>query len=491
MPVKDPFPGRLAEAPRPLAECVSMFLSPLIVYGGQPTPVPRLPEGVMATTIVNARVFDGENMRPWTSVRFEGGIITHCTEQPAVMLGDEVVDADGGTLLPGLIDAHIHLVPGALEQSLTFGVTTVLEMFSKPETVAAAKDRATRSGAADVRSSGIGATAPGGHPSLMYAPFPTVTGPEQAAVFVADRIAEGADYLKVIAESGVSGAFTRPSLDAATIAALTAEAHVRGLRVVAHATSATAVADVAAAGVDVIAHIPVREKLDGALVIRLAETGAAVCPTLATLENTLGERGDSAVANDPALGPHLGSAWVERLTVNRSWDRREMMPPYARAEHNVARLIAAGVCLLAGADAPIPSTVCGASLHRELELLVRCGLTPSQALTAATAGPARIFGLTDRGRIAIDHNADLVLVAGDPLTDITATRSITKIWRAGTACDRHAFPGRSGYGTTNVVSASIASQIIRSLVAATAPVPRSVLTMLMRHLVACIERPAA
>src|SRR6266536_3218559 len=436
--MRDPYPGRLAEAPRPLAECVWMFLSPLIVYGGQPTPFTG---GVVATTIVNARVFDGENIRPWTSVRFEGGVITHCTEQPAVMLGDEVVDADGGTLLPGLIDAHIHLVPGALEQSLTFGVTTVLDMFSKPDTVIAAKDRATRSGAADVRSCGIGATAPGGHPSLMYAPFPTVTGPEQAAGFVADRIAEGADYLKVIAESGVSGAFTRPSLDAATIAALTAEAHARGLRVIAHATAVTAVADVAAAGVDVIAHIPAREELDDELVIRLAETGAAVCPTLATIENTLGERGDSAVANDPALGPHLGSAWVERLTVNRSSDRREMMPPYARAEHNVARLIAAGVCLLAGTDAPIPSTVYGASLHRELELLVRCGLTPSQALTAATAGPAGIFGLTDRGRIAIDHNADLVLAAGDPLTDITATRSITKIWRAGTACDRHAFPG--------------------------------------------------
>ncbi|HEX7659379.1 MAG TPA: amidohydrolase family protein [Pseudonocardiaceae bacterium] len=394
----------------------------------------------MATTIVNARVFDGENLRLWTSVRFEGGVITDCAERSAAMPGDEAVDAAGGTLLPGLIDAHIHLLPGALEQSLLFGVTTVLDMFSKPETVAAARDRAIRGGAADVRSSGIGATAPGGHPSLIYAPFPTVTGPEQAAGFVADRMVEGVDYLKMIAESGGSAAFTRPSLDAATITALTAAAHARGLKVVAHATSAAAVATVAAAGVDVIAHVPVREELADELVTRLAETGTVVCPTLATAENTLGERGDAAVANDPALGPHLGSAWVERLTRDRSRDRRGM-PPYALVEHNVARLIAAGVCLLAGTDAPIPSTVYGASLHRELELLVRCGLTPAQALTAATASPARVFGLTDRGRIAIDQTADLVLVAGDPLTDIAVTRSITTIWRAGIACDRHAFPG--------------------------------------------------
>src|ERR1700686_4866680 len=81
----------------------------------------------------------------------------------------------------------------------------------------------------------------------------------------------------------------------------------------------------------------------------------------------------------------------------------------------------------------------GKSLHRELELLVRCGISPAQALAAATAEPARVFGLADRGRVAAGQRADLVLVSGDPLTDITATRAIERIWRAGTACDRRAF----------------------------------------------------
>jgi adenine deaminase len=83
--------------------------------------------------------------------------------------------------------------------------------------------------------------------------------------------------------------------------------------------------------------------------------------------------------------------------------------------------------------------VFGASLHRELELLVRCGISPAQALAAATAEPARVFGLADRGRVAAGQRADLVLVSGDPLTDITATRAIERIWRGGIACDRHAF----------------------------------------------------
>jgi len=151
-----------------------------------------------ATAIVNARVFDGTRLRDWTSVRFAGGIITDCATGPTARDGDEVIDAEGGTILPGLIDSHIHLVPGALAQGLAFGVTTALDMFSQASVMAAAKQQAgARPDVADVRSAGIGATAPGGHPSMMYAPFPTLTRPEQAGQFVADRVAEGSDYLKI------------------------------------------------------------------------------------------------------------------------------------------------------------------------------------------------------------------------------------------------------------------------------------------------------
>ena len=162
-----------------------------------------------ATAIVNARVFDGTRLRDWTSVRFADGIITDCATGPTAQDGDEVIDAEGGTILPGLIDSHIHLVPGALAQGLIFGVTTALDMFSQADVMAVAKQQAgARSDVADVRSAGIGATAPGGHPSMMYAPFPTLTGPEQAEQFVADRVAEGSDYLKIFGPSGTAGPWT-------------------------------------------------------------------------------------------------------------------------------------------------------------------------------------------------------------------------------------------------------------------------------------------
>ena len=102
----------------------------------------------------------------------------------------------------------------------------------------------------------------------------------------------------------------------------------------------------------------------------------------------------------------------------------------------VTRLAAAGVPLLAGTDAGSPGTAHGASLHDELHLLVQAGLSPAAALTAATSAPAAAFGLTDRGSIAPGMRADLVLVQGDPEHDITRTRTLEQVWRAGHPASR-------------------------------------------------------
>ncbi|MEU2254889.1 amidohydrolase family protein [Nocardia xishanensis] len=91
----------------------------------------------------------------------------------------------------------------------------------------------------------------------------------------------------------------------------------------------------------------------------------------------------------------------------------------------------AGVALLAGTDATPFVPAHGVDLHTELRLLTEAGLTPEQALAAATSLPARCFGLADRGRIAPGLRADLVLVDGDPTTDITATAALAEVWRRG------------------------------------------------------------
>ena len=112
------------------------------------------------------------------------------------------------------------------------------------------------------------------------------------------------------------------------------------------------------------------------------------------------------------------------------------MPPSARfqyrlAEANVRALHEAGVTILAGSDAPNPGTAHGASLHHELQLLTGAGLSPAEALTAATANPADVFDLSGRGRIEAGARADLVLIEGDPRQDIGATLSIAHVIRNG------------------------------------------------------------
>ena len=143
---------------------------------------------------------------------------------------------------------------------------------------------------------------------MMYAPFPTLTAAGQAGQFVAERIAAGSDYLKIIC--GTGGLW--PSLDPETIQALVIAAHARGLVVVAHVSSTAGAGEVVSAGVDVVAHVPADAELDKALAGRMAEAGIVVGPTLATIENTLGEPGGAAVAGDPRLAEALGDAWARR-----------------------------------------------------------------------------------------------------------------------------------------------------------------------------------
>jgi imidazolonepropionase-like amidohydrolase len=101
---------------------------------------------------------------------------------------------------------------------------------------------------------------------------------------------------------------------------------------------------------------------------------------------------------------------------------------YEIAKAAVRALHAAGVTILAGTDAPNPDTSYGVSLHQELLLLTECGLSPEEALRAATSGPAREFGLIDRGRIESGRRADLLLVKGDPTNDVRATRAIVGVF---------------------------------------------------------------
>ncbi|WP_329408237.1 amidohydrolase family protein [Nocardia vinacea] len=395
----------------------------------------------MATTITGVRVFDGQRLTEHTAVRLAGGLIEAIGGLELLRAGDQHVEGHGGTLLPGLIDAHIHLLPGAPRQALSFGVTTVLDMFSKPDTVRQAVAQGAGPDAAEVRSSSIGATAPGGHPTMMYAPFPYVTGPRDAEAFVADRLAEGAHHLKVLYDDGAGGGpMPMPSLDIPTVAALVDAAHRAALIVVAHVTTARAAVDLLPTGVDVLAHVPF-DRLTDAQVGAISDAGVAVIATLSVADGFPGDGKGMPLLAEPELARRLGPAWSGVIQRQAQRWLPPQLPDFAALADNVGLLHDAGVPVLVGTDAPNPGTVHGASVHRELRRLVAAGLTPDQALAAATACTADVFGLADRGRIRPGLRADLVLVDGRPDRHITDTQRVAAVWKHGVRADLDTYTG--------------------------------------------------
>ncbi|MET8871276.1 amidohydrolase family protein [Nocardia sp. NPDC004604] len=395
----------------------------------------------MTTTITGVRVFDGQRLTEHTAVRIAGGLIEAVGGLELLRAGDQHLEGHGGTLLPGLIDAHIHLLPGAPRQALSFGVTTVLDMFSKPDSVRRAVAQGAGPDAAEVRSSSIGATAPGGHPTMMYAPFPYVTGPRDAEAFVADRLAEGAHHLKVLYDDGAGGGpMPMPSLDIPTVAALVDAAHRAALIVVAHVTTARAAVDLLPTGVDVLAHVPF-DRLTDAHVGAISDAGVAVIATLAVADGFPGDGEGMPLLAEPELVRRLGPAWSGVIQRQAQRWLPPQLPDFAAPADNVGLLHDAGVPVLAGTDAPNPGTVHGAGVHRELQRLVAAGLAPDQALAAATARTADVFGLADRGRIRPGLRADLVLVDGRPDRRITDTHRVAAVWKHGVRADLDTYIG--------------------------------------------------
>ncbi|WP_229670047.1 amidohydrolase family protein [Microlunatus endophyticus] len=321
-----------------------------------------------------------------------------------------------------------------LAQALAFGLTTVICLQTNPDTARAMKRRAADgSDIADLRSAGRLVTVAGGHPThLSPGPYPVLHGPEDVPGFIADHIAAGMDQVKIVIEDGSPFNRPMPSVPPELSAAATAEAHRHGLLVVCHVSSEAGALQALDAGVDGLAHQYQDVPQTPEIARRIAESGTFVCMTLQVVR-------DQAMAVDAAADPRV-APFVEHWFLNSLATGLVKHEPSLAHTQNIRGAVAvlrdAGVRIIAGTDSPLPGTTHGVSLHLELRHLVRGGLTPVAALTAATSAAADVYRLPDRGRIAPGMHADLLLVDGDPTTDINATLDIRQIWRGGEAFDR-------------------------------------------------------
>ena len=349
------------------------------------------------TALTNVRVFDGTKVCEPSTVVIDGDLIGHDAT------GAHEVDVNGHILLPGYIDAHVHLDgPENLEKMSHAGITTAFDMGTWPSSLLTTLRH--KLGSTDIRSAGIPATSPGsihshipGRPAEML-----VSNPTEATQFVADRVAEGSDYIKVIADI--------PGPDQSTLNALVAAAHNHGKLVIAHAVTYEAAIMALEAKADVLTHAPLDKPLGEAEISPMKKTSCFVVPTLIMMKETA----KNLAGKRPGLD-------------------------YANANATVGAWYRAGIPVLAGTDsnraAGVPANIPhGESLHDELRLLVEAGLSTVDALRAATSLPAKHFGLHDRGVVAPGRRADLVLLTADPTEDIQNTRKIKQVWCGGIPC---------------------------------------------------------
>ena len=451
--------------------------------------------------IVGATLIDGTGApaRPDSVVVIRGDriVAVGTVDTLAPPDGATIVRADGKFLIPGLIDAHVHLSRSASLYSnpgeLDFRAVRDWATDEVPRTRAALPATLARYVAA-----GVTAVIDRGGPrasitnralaeSLAAAPRVAVAGPmlttyrrrsayedddatgyfiqtpDQARALVRANAAAGVDMIKV---------HFLPPVDAMSVAldwfaAAVDEARAHDLEVTVHATDAALARAVIAAGARQLVHSIDDMEISDGLARELAAAGAIYTTTLLVFEGyreVFGRRLDYSEIElrlaDPEIIATLDDLdrvprrllppWVAqygagsdgrlRVRVDRPyWMVRNVKTLMAR---NLVKLEAAGVTIAAGTDAGTVGNLHGPALHRELELMVDAGLTPAAALRAATQGGATAMGRAELlGTIAPGKLADMVLLNADPLADITNTRRIHRVILGGRIIDPEALMG--------------------------------------------------
>jgi imidazolonepropionase-like amidohydrolase len=367
-------------------------------------------------------------------------------EPPAAITdeADQVLDFPGCTVLPGLIDMHVHLnLPGdgtpferaarqpdgvlgahtvvAAERALDAGITTVRDCGSRADTafdVRRAQDLGFVRGARMVLA-GPPITVTGGHEWYLGG---EADGPDGVRQKVRALVKSGADFIKVLGSGGGTPNTKSwlPSFRPEEFAALVDETHRLGRRITIHCLNGAAMEQAAAAGADQIEHgwfildEAGHQEYVPAVAEQVAAAGVAVTPTL-----SVGSYCIRATQAKPALTEE-DEAYLRR------WEKM-----LADNIAHAGRLYEAGVVIVAGSDAGWAFSPFDA-LPEEIALLCRSGMPAMTAIQAATSQAAAVMGREDEiGSVRPGWQADLIAVQGDPLADISALRDLRLVMQAG------------------------------------------------------------
>ncbi len=383
--------------------------------------------------IRNVRLYDGENLFEKIDILIKDHKVFKTGENLVNPTMLPELEGQGKTLLPGFIDAHTHAYGSALQQALNFGVTTELDMFTMPEFANPHQQKrkvANNNQLADLFSATILATAPGGHGTEYGIKIPILETPEQVDHFVKERKTEGADYIKAVYNSVKAKRQYSPSISKEILQALVVSAHQNGKMLVVHVDNLISAKEAITSGANGIIHSFMDKVVDDELIQLMKMGEAFIIPTL-SVETSVAQLADGKhLLQQTVLKNYLDHQQAQQL--NSGFPDFGIMPTdFQKALDGVKLLADADISILAGSDAPNPGTSHGVSLHGELQLLVKAGLSNRQAIHSATGAASKYFPIGKRGTLQIGAMASMLLVDGNPFEDISRTQHIQLIWKNG------------------------------------------------------------
>lgn len=408
--------------------------------------------------IVGAVVVDGTGAEPKRAVVIiRGDRIAAIGEHLEIPAGARVINAEGQTLIPGLFDLHTHLFNSSagsmtpdwakhLKAYLYCGVTSIVDLSSYPEVYEPVR-RLMASGITPGPRVSLAArmSTPGGHGAeggRSEIHTQEISTPREAIAAVQRITAFRPDVIKVFSDGWRYGAASdMTSMNEDTLTAIVQEAHQHNIEVVTHTVTLEKAKVAARAGVDAIIHGIGNAGADEELLRLMKSAGTFYAPTLSVYERRNPDH------HSPLLRAVMPSDWLTSSANSRSLPVVENASPSAGETpqarrwrwlmHNVAEMKKGGVTFGNGTDAGMPGTHHGYATLHELQLLVAGGMTPLEAITAATGNSAKALKVeNERGTIAAGKLADLVLVEGAPHTNIRDIEKIGRVFLGGQEIDR-------------------------------------------------------
>jgi imidazolonepropionase-like amidohydrolase len=420
------------------------------------------------TIFTGARVItgDGTTIIDDAALVVEGGVITRITSAdqtgraPRHGHDQKVLSCSGKTIMPAIVNPHGHIgymrgttsdarfysrenVLDHLRRFAYHGVSTFQSLGTERddlETTVRDQQRAGKLADPDMATlltAGSGLVAPtrgsaNGGPFFAAEAVHETSSVADAREFVRKLAAKRVDAVKFwVDDRGGTKAKLTPEISAAIVE----EAHANGLKAAAHIYTVDDAKAAVRAGADILAHLPRDPEPDAELIRLLLAHDVAVFTSLSIQRPGPWDWLDDPMVRESVPG-HALSDLRTQIAARAPEPLFDTGETFQRMERTFAILYQAGVRLEFSADTGLLAQLPGIAEHRELEALVHAGLSPLAAIELATRRSSRLLGLTDRGTLAVGQRADLIVLDGNPIDDITNTRRISAVYLNGRPVDR-------------------------------------------------------